>query len=101
MSPMAAAMSLTEPPRIGLDSVPPVLLTSLSLFSIIMNAIRPVDFIKIYIRPVGEDSNPPDCTIGNINLFGYGDETIDSGNVVTAGTDLGLRVLGGVLKDKC
>ena len=95
--PMAAAMSPPEPPRLGLESGPPVSLTLSSLFPRIMDAIRPGDSCEIWIGPVEEDSKPPEHTNGDIALFGSGDATINSGDVGIAGTELGLRVLGGVL----
>ena len=94
---MAAAMSPPEPPRLGLESGPPVSLTLSSLFPRIMDAIRPGDSCEIWIGPVEEDSKPPEHTNGDIALFGSGDATINSGDVGIAGTELGLRVLGGVL----
>ena len=78
-------MPPTEPPILGIESEPPVLLTLSSLFPRITDAICLGDSREIWIVHVEEDYNPPESTIGNIYLNGSGDATIDSGDVGTAG----------------
>ena len=94
---MASDMSPPEPPILGLESEPLVLLTLLSLFPRIMDDIRPGDSSEIWIGPIGEDYKPPEYNIGGITLLGSGDATTNIGDLGTPGTELGLHVLGGVL----
>ena len=71
-------------------------MTLLSLFPKIMDAIRSVGSSKIWIGPIEEYSEPTKRTIGNIDLFGSDDATINNGDMVSGGIELGLRVIGGV-----
>ena len=68
-----------------------------------MDYIFPVDYSKIYIRTVEELSIPTYCTLRYTALTKSCYSVINSGNMGTDGTGLGLhvQVLGYVLDSGC